>query len=309
MKSQENLFTPQLLLGGPRRSHGVPNPSGTIVLFTTTSYSFEEHLPKTILQAMLIQTGNSVQITVNQDILHINWLDDHRFFCPRSEEDGKTSLLHADLSATITSGNHFTSFQSVGVINASVSGMKIARLAHDCNDFAVVVSAPAHRDGRLYTSTDAARKTNSTGKLYDRLFARHWDRYKDPDKSSLWYGKLSCGGSHKYELSALSNLLAGTDMESPIRPFGGSDHFGVRRDAVIWIARDPDLNPSWNTKCKIFIRYLESWAPEKILTGFSIRQIEVAGFDGAATFPVFAATVDKAAFLVMKKNRYEADKN
>jgi dipeptidyl aminopeptidase/acylaminoacyl peptidase len=309
MRYRETLFTPQLLLSVPRRSHGVPNPSGTTVLFTMMSYSFQEHSQKTTLQALLVQTGETIDITVNQNISHINWLDDVRFVCLRSEKDGKTSFLYADFSATGKNSKHATALQSAGIINASVSGMKIARINHDCDDFAVVVSAPACRSGRLYTPADAARKTNSTGRLYHDLFVRHWDRYEGPDKSSLWYGKLSSAGEGRYKLSGLSNLLAGTNMECPIQPFGGSDHFDVRKDAVIWVAKDPELNPSWNTKCKVFVGHIDSWAPEECMTELDIRQIDVAGFSGAAVSPVFAPVGDKAAFLMMRKNKYEADKN
>jgi len=311
MKDVKPLFTPQLLLSAPRRSHGVPNPSGTTILFTTTSYSFQEHSQNTKLQALLVQSGETIDIAVNQNISHINWLDDERFVCLRSEKDGRTSLLHAAFSPTINSSGETTSFRSAGTINASVSSMKIARIDRDRDDFAVVLSAPARKDGRLYTPADAAQNTNSTGRLYDGLFVRHWDRYEGPDKNSLWYGKLSSVHGSQYELSHLTNLLAGTNMECPIRPFGGCDHFDVRRDAVIWVAKDPELNPSWNTRCKIFIRHIDSWAPtpEGVPTESSIRQIDVPGFGGAAVSPVFAPIGDKAAFLVMRKNRYEADKN
>jgi dipeptidyl aminopeptidase/acylaminoacyl peptidase len=309
MKNAKPLFTPQLLLSAPRRSPGVPNPSGTTVLFTTTSYSFQEHSQSTKLQALLVQTGEIVNLAINQNISHINWLDDECFVCLRSEKDGRTSLLHAAFSTTIISTDGTTSFRTAGIINASVSGMKIAQLGHDSHDFAVVISAPVCQDGRLFTPADAAQKTNATGRLYSGLFVRHWDRYEGPDKSSLWYGKLSSVRGSQYELSHLTNLLAGTNMECPIRPFGGSDHFDIRKDAVIWVAKDPELNPSWNTRCKIFVRHIDSWAPERIPTEPGIRQIDVAGFDGAAVSPVFAPIGDKAAFLVMRKNRYEADKN
>lgn len=309
MKHAKTVFTPQLLLSGPRRSHGVPNPSGTTVLFTKKSYSFHEHSQNTTLQALLVQSDEIIDIAANQDISHINWLDDERFVCLRSEKEGRTSLLHAAFGATISNSDEPISFHSAGIINASVSGMKLARLDRDRDDFAVVISAPACRNGKLYTPADAAQKTNSAGRLYDSLFVRHWDRYEGPDKSSLWYGKLSSVCGSHYELSHLTNLLADTNMKCPIRPFGGSDHFDVRKDAVVWVAKDPELNPSWNTTCKIFIRHIDSWAPEGNPTESDIRHIDVAGFDGAATSPVFAPIGDKAAFLVMRKNRYEADKN
>jgi dipeptidyl aminopeptidase/acylaminoacyl peptidase len=310
------LFTPDLLLSAPRRSAGTPNPSGTIILFSTTSYSFQEHSQTTKLQALLVQTGETVDITTNQAISHINWLDDERFACLRSEKDGRTSFLCARFSAASTENKTRTSFQTAGVINASASCLKVVRINHDREDFAVVVSAPACKNGKLYTPADAARKTNSSGKLYDKLFVRHWDRYEGPERNSLWYGKLSPaddgggGGGDQYTLSELTNLLAGTNMECPTQPFGGSDTFDVRRDAIIWLAKDPGMNPSWNTKHNVYVRHIDSWDPaEQVPTNSEIRQVDVAGFEGLAASPVFALVGDQAAFLMMRKNRYEADKN
>ena len=314
MDSQRPLFTPQSLLSAPRRSIGIPNLSGTTLLFTTTSYSFQEHLQTTRLQALIVQTNEITDIATNQDISYINWLDDKRFVCLRSEEDGRTSLLHGRFSSGSKTRQNTTPLQSAGVINAKTSCLKVARISHDRDDFAVVVGAPACGNGRLYNSADAARKSNSSGRLYDKLFVRHWDRYEGSERNSLWYGKLSLttdgAGGGRCKLSELTNLLAGTNMECPIAPFGGSDQFDVRKDAIIWLAKDPEINPSWNTKCNVYVCGIDSWDPaEGVTANPEIRQIDVEGFNGVAASPVFAPVGNKAAFLMMRRNRYEADKN
>jgi dipeptidyl aminopeptidase/acylaminoacyl peptidase len=314
MDSQRPLFTPQLLLSAPRRSAGIPNPSGTTVLFTTTSYSFQSHSQTTKFQALVVQTDETIDIATNQEISDINWLDDDRFVCLRSEKDGTTTFLYARFSAALSKDNkNTTTLQSVGTINASASCLKVARLNDDHDDFAVVIGAPAREDGRLYTPADAARKSDSSGKVYDKLFVRHWDRYKGPERNSLWYGRLSPadgGAGDQHKLSELTNLLAGTNMECPVPPFGGSDQFDVRRDAIIWLAKDPQLNPSWNTKCNVYIHHIDSWDPQEgTPTASGTRQIDVEGFDGLSASPVFARVGNKAAFLMMRRNRYEGDKN
>jgi dipeptidyl aminopeptidase/acylaminoacyl peptidase len=99
-------------------------------------------------------------------------------------------------------------------------------------------------------------------------------------------------------------------MECPVPPFGGSDQFDVRRDAIIWLAKDPQLNPSWNTKCNVYIHHIDSWDPQEgTPTASGTRQIDVEGFDGLSASPVFARVGNKAAFLMMRRNRYEGDKN
>lgn len=305
-------FTPQVLLSAPRRSAGVPNPSGTTILFSTSSYSFEHHSQRSSLQALIVETGETIEIAANQDISDINWLDDERFFCLRSQKDGRTSLLFANLGAVLQAKGEVwssTVFQLVETIGAPASDMKVARISRDCDDFAVALIAPACRSGELYTAEIAVRKTYSTGRLYDGLFVRHWDRYKGPEINALWYGRLSVDSEGQYRLSELTNLFVDTSTELLSLRFGGTSQFDIRKDAIIWAAKDPDLNPSLNTKCKVYIQHIESWTPERSVAKPKAKQINVEGFDGAAVSPVFAPVGNQAAFLKMRKNKYEADKN
>jgi hypothetical protein len=142
------LFTPQSLLSAPRRSAGTPNSSGTTILFTTTSYLFQGHSQTTKFQALVVQTGETIDIAVNQAITDINWLDDDRFVCLRSEDYGTTSLLYTRLSAALKDNKNITTLQTAGIINASTSCLKVARINDDHDEFAVVVSAPACEEGR-----------------------------------------------------------------------------------------------------------------------------------------------------------------
>lgn len=185
--------------------------------------------------------------------------------------------------------------------------MKVKLLGKD--KYAFAIAAPAKPDGTLY-NPETAPKLHSTGKLYKSLYVRHWDAYVTPNRNAIWYGTLSVSSSNlakgsQYRLSSLVNALKGTGLESPIPPFGGGDHYDISPSGLIFVAKDPDLNPATNTKCNVYLLlsdFTESTASKP-------QRIAAEGFDGAKSSPVFSSDGKKAAFLSMRQNGYEADKN
>lgn len=297
-------FTPEVLLSAPRRSAGVPNPSGTHVLYTSSTYSFKKHEKSIELRCLDVKTGESHVLAKDDEISDLNWLDDDKLCCLQAEKDGTTSLYVASLTKVLDKSEKGTSHYVAGSIDAAASNLRVTRLS-DGQSFGVVVSARATPHGALYSTEKSARKTRSSGRLYDGLYVRHWDHYETKEKNTLWYGKLSLVNG-KYKLSGLTNALQGTDLESPIQPFGGADNFDIKHDALIFVSKDPKLNPALNTKCNVYLLRLNFWDRAVLQKP---QQIIVPGFEGASTSPVFESNGKKAAFLSMKQNGYEADKN
>ena len=134
---------------------------------------------------------------------------------------------------------------------------------------------------------------------------RHWDKYEGPYKQAVWYAILEHSNG-KYSLSNLVNALRNTKLESPMPPWGGSDHFDLSSTGIIFVARDPDLNPAFNTKCDLYYVPLTSFSQSN---SSAPQKIEVEGLEGAASSPAFSPDGKSAAFLKMRQNGYESDKN
>lgn len=297
-------FTPQVLLSAPRRSAGVPNPSGTKVLYTTSTYSFETHKKTTELRVLDVKSGESFELAKDDDISDLNWLDDDEFACLQAEKDSTTKVFWASVSKTVAGKKLGEGYYVAGTIDAPAGNLKVKKLRD--GEFAVVLSAQASPDGSLY-NPEKAKKTHATGRLYKSLFVRHWDRWETKEKNALWYGTLSKkGGSGKYALSGLTNALKGHALESPIRPFGGTDNFDISQDRIIFVTKDPELNPALNTKGNVYIANISSWTGGKET---KITQVYWDALQGACSSPVFSPDGESIAFLGMKTNGYEADKN
>ena len=148
------------------------------------------------------------------------------------------------------------------------------------------------------------------------MFVRHWDHYVTENRNAIWLGKLT-RKEGKFELSKLKNALKGSKLESPIDPFGGKDHFDISKNGLVFTAKAPDLDPALHTRTHIYISaraapgfwsHLDDWAEDTL----DIQQIELAkahGFEGACTSPVWSNSGEMIAFLAMRTDGYESDKN
>ncbi|KAK6436960.1 hypothetical protein LTR95_006852 [Oleoguttula sp. CCFEE 5521] len=293
-------FTPQVLLSTPRRSAGVPSPDGKFVLYTVSTYDFDKHMKST--ETKLLDTDVNFVDTLpdGEKASDFVWLSSHEFAFLRGEDEGAASLMVC--SRPEGTGKLSTSYV-VERIEAPVANLKIASLGDD--EFGTVFSAQATREGELF-NPEKAPKTHSSGRLYSTLFARHWDEWATPEKQSLWYAKLSAPQDGKRTLSKVQNALSGSGLSSPIEPFGGTDNFDVSKWGLIFVAKDPELNPALHTKSDVYYLPIE-WEGKGSLK--SPTRVRIEGFEGASTSPVFSPSGKKAAFLSMKKDGYEADRN
>lgn len=280
----------------------MPNPSGTKILYTVNTYSFETHSKTNEFRILDVASGESQPIPGGSDIRDPNWLNDEEVICLEAGTGGDNNLqiYVADNSASsgLKSLVKFT-------LSGPGSNLKIAPLDDGC--FAVVFSAPTTPNGRMFNE-HRAKPTQSTGRLYNSLLVRHWDQYETKIKNALFYCKLSTGGFKKYQLSMHTNALKGANCaECPISPFGSTDNFDVCKEGIIFVSKDPGLDPALNTKCNLYLRKIDDWA--KDCSNGGLLCVQPPGFEGAITSPVFSADGSRAAFLAMRTNGYEADQN
>jgi dipeptidyl aminopeptidase/acylaminoacyl peptidase len=194
-----------------------------------------------------------------------------------------------------------------GTIDGPVGDLKVKDLGADWYGFAV--SGKAKPDGSILNSEKVV-KPSSSGRLYNSGFVRHWDHYTDNNRNALFLAKLHKKDDGKFEFIGLKNALEGTKFESPIEPFGGKDHFDISRYGLVFTSKDPGLNPALHTKTNIYVVAKQGFWHNLFYEKFpEIQQVEVDGFNGASTSPVWSNSGKMVAFLSMKTDGYESDKN
>lgn len=157
-------------------------------MYTTSTYSFETHSKSSELQLLEVKTGAGITLAEDEDVSDLTWLDDRgdEFVCLQSGKDGSTNLCVGDASWGMLPDDGWSRRHYVaGTIDAAAGNLKITKLDDEGKEFGFVVSAQAAKGGSLFNAENAA-KTHSTGRLYDSLYVRHWDRWETKEKNALW---------------------------------------------------------------------------------------------------------------------------
>ncbi|OJJ99482.1 hypothetical protein ASPACDRAFT_79375 [Aspergillus aculeatus ATCC 16872] len=299
-------FTPEVLLGAPRRSGPVPNASGTLAVYTQTTYSFESHSKTNEIRVLDIESGRSALITNDAGASCPQWLgDSNQLVWLKAKANGNTSFIIGD-------AREADKTYTAGTVPGPVSDLKVTVVEPGRIGFAV--TGKANTDGTLYNPHDA-KKPTSTGRLYTSLFVRHWDSYVEPQKNAIWYGLLQQAPlspptrqAGKYAVSGLTNLIQVcglTGVESPIPPFGGTSDFDISPEAIVFVAKDPSLNPATHTSCSCYYCPMFSWTS---VTAMETRVCALKGLEGAMSSPVLTSEGSSIALLAMREDGYESDK-
>jgi dipeptidyl aminopeptidase/acylaminoacyl peptidase len=140
---------------------------------------------------------------------------------------------------------------------------------------------------------EAKAKNKSSGRVYDKLFVRHWDTWKDGRRSHLFVVPVA-GGTPV-------DVMKGMDADSPSKPFGGPEEFTFTPDGkgVVFTARDVGAQESWSTDLDLFLASADGQGKPRKLT---------ASNRATDTSPVFSPDGKTLAYLAMERPGYEADR-
>ena len=101
------------------------------------------------------------------------------------------------------------------------------------------------------TRMDAAAKNKASGKVYDRLFVRHWDTWADGRNAVLYSAPLDAAG----KLAAAPVSLSGSlDGDVPSKPFGDRDEYRFSPDgkSVVFSVRIAGKTEAWSTNFDLY---------------------------------------------------------
>ncbi|MBI4717647.1 MAG: S9 family peptidase [Planctomycetes bacterium] len=148
--------------------------------------------------------------------------------------------------------------------------------------------SPAETRKRL--DETAARK--ATGRVYDRLFVRHWDSWKDGRRSHVFV-LPSAGGP-------AVDVMKDMDADCPPKPFGGADDLAFTPDGsgIVFAARDVGREEAWSTDIDLYLVPIDGSAKPKCLTESN---------QAVDTNPVFSPDGKRLAWRAMSRPGYEAD--
>jgi len=140
---------------------------------------------------------------------------------------------------------------------------------------------------------DEMENRKATGKVYEKLFFRHWDTWKDGRRSHVFVMPTSGGEP--------IDLMKGLDADSPSKPFGGIEEITFTPDSksIVFTTRVAGREEAWSTNLDLYLAPVDGSAAPKLLT---------ANNKATDTTPVFSPDGKTLAYLAMSRPGYESDR-
>ena len=146
---------------------------------------------------------------------------------------------------------------------------------------------------------DDEAASKPTGVLYDKLFIRHWDTWKNGTRAQLFVADLDRHGRAAKEPR---RLTTGIDGDVPSKPFGDDAELAYSPDGkrVVFAARIAGRTEPWSTNFDLWSVPVDGSAAARNLTGAN------PAWD---TGPAFSRDGKTLFYRAMKRPGFEADRH
>ena len=275
-------FTPELLNSLGRVSDAQVSPDGKKVLYGVSTPNIENNNSNRELWVMDINGKNAVQIT-NSEKSETNavWFEGGKkiaFAYPNEKGVNQMWVMNAD----------GTDRRCVSNMEKDIEGFVLSP-----DEKKVIIVSTVKYGETTQDRYPDLKKTD--GRIIDDLMYRHWNE---------WTAEIPhpfVGEFNGSEVTALKDVLEGTQFESPMRPWGGVEQ-------LAWL---PD------SKSLIYVCRKKTGKEYAISTNSDLYQYDIAtgdtknlteGMMGYDNNPAVSKS-GKIAWLSMEHDGYEADKN
>ena len=285
-RAQTHAFTIRDMLAMERISSHQVSPDGKSIVFVVRTTDLAANRGRTDL--WLVGTdGNGLRRLTTHPASDSN---------PRWAPDGESIWFlstRSDSSQVWSIGVNGGEAQQVthlpldaGNLVVSPDGERLAftlAVFPDCNDLSCTTERLAEREA-----------DPTSGVVFERLFIRHWDTWKDGRRSHLFVTP-SDGSSDPVD------TMTGMDADTPSKPFGGPGEITFTPDSrsLVFTARDAGREEAWSTNFDLHVVPADGSSPARLLTESN------RAWD---TNPVFSPDGQTLAYLAMSRVGYEADR-
>ncbi|HET9482473.1 MAG TPA: S9 family peptidase, partial [Xanthomonadales bacterium] len=217
------------------------------------------------------------------------WSHDGRSIYFLSARGGSNQVWRVDLSGG--DARQVTDYPlDVGSFAVSPTGRQLAlslEVFPDCADIACTKA-------RL----DEKGKAPGSGMLFEDLFIRHWDTWKNGTRSQLFVADLDASGKAEAKPAWVSR---GIDGDVPSKPFGDDADYAFSPDGktLVFAARIAGKTEPWSTNFDLWAVPADGRSAPRNLTDAN---------EATDTGPVFSADGRTLYYRAMKRPGFEADR-
>jgi dipeptidyl aminopeptidase/acylaminoacyl peptidase len=267
-----------------------PSPDGNRTAFVVTTMDLEAN--KGTKDIWLAATDGSGAHRLTTD--HGNdW-------SPRWRNDGDLYFLSSRSgSAQVWRWNFVTAAaEAVTDLPLDVAGLKVGPRG-DALYLAIAVFPDCEDSIPCTVARIEARKAEkASGLIFDKVFVRHWDSWKDGSRNHIFRVAIGEDGA----AGAPVDLMQGVDGDCPTIPFGGDGDYTVSPDGrwLVYSAKVVDGSEEvWSTDFDLWAVPTDGSAPARCLTEAN------QAWDAS---PAFSPDGGTLAYLAMQRPGYEADR-
>lgn len=280
----QNRMTPELLWDLKRISNIQVSPDQTQILFSIKTYDLKSNNGESNLFTISVNGENLKQITNFKGPKYsAQWRPDGKKIGFLSH--GKGGLNIFEINPDGSDKKQISMTKGMSSFKYSPDGSKIV--------FIREVKLEKHHSTELETDLN-----KSNAKVYDDLMYRHWSNYADGTFSHVFFAVIQNG---KIQGNGV-DIMEGQAFDAPMKPFGGMEQITFSPDGnhIIYTCKKMSGKEyAFSTNSDLYWYDLNS----KITTNIT------EGMNGYDNEPVFSNDGKNIAWLSMKTNGFESDKN
>ncbi len=278
-------FTVHDLLALDRVSDPQASPDGQRVVFAVRETDLEENKGRTDLWLIDVSGANQRKLTAHKaGSSGGRWSPDGKWVYFLSKRTDLTQVWRIAIDGG--EAEQVTDLPlDVGSFKLSPDG------EHLVVSLEVFPAAPTLKDTK--ERLEALEQSKASGRVYEQLFIRHWDTWKDGRRSHLFVVPVAGGDA--------VDVTSGLDADVPSKPFGGAGEFIFTPDgkSLVFSMRDAGREEAWSTHFNLYAVPLDGSAAPRVI---------VDGEGAVVANPVFSPDGKTLAYRAMQRAGYEADR-
>ncbi|MBL7899944.1 MAG: S9 family peptidase [Crocinitomicaceae bacterium] len=282
----QDRMTPELLWKLKRIGEISVSPDNSTIAFTQREYKVEDNSSESNIYLVPVGGGTIKQLTTTKGSeFNITWRNDSKVIYYLAKGEGGVNVFAIDAVSGIPP-------VQISYVDGGMTGFKFSA------DESILVYSNEVKMEKYTGAEFHSDMPNSNVRVIDDLMYRHWSDWEDGMRSHVFFlnkkdGKFTGKGK---------DLLEGENFESPLKPFGGIEHFTISPDqkTILYVCKKSEGKQfAVSTNADIYAY--------DIATGSTTNLS--AGMKGYDVDPSYSEDGSKIAWLSMEEDGYEADKN
>jgi dipeptidyl aminopeptidase/acylaminoacyl peptidase len=272
-----------------RVSEPALSPDGKVVVFTVRETDMAANRGRMDLWSLALEEKEAQprRLTTHAENDHSpEWSPDGAYLYFLSNRSGSSQVWR--LPAGRGEARQVTDLPlDVGSFRLAPDGTRLAvslEVFPDCKDLDCTVKRLRERE-----------ESKETGRVFERLFVRHWDRWDDGRLSQLFVLRIENGKA----IDPVS-VTAALDADIPSRPFGDASEYTFSPDStsIVFSARLKGKSEAWSTNFDLYEVSVEGGEPRNLTANNPAWDAQ----------PVFSPDGRFLAWRAMRRAGFEADR-